>query len=176
MGGSYLDMTGYDRADASTGVAGTYVLNRCGSTDFEAGTDPNTDQILTQMRYSQSEAQLPIDVRNFGVTIEQASSSPLALFSGFAPGGTYDALFLTNYAYININSPMTRVSGVGNVKIYGSSYAMRFWVDPDTLAERGITIPEIVQALEQQNTVNPAGKIGGEPSGARLNAGATISG
>ena len=56
--------------------------------DFEAGTDPNTDQILTQMRYAQSEAQLPLDVRSFGVTIEQASSSPLALFSVFSPEGS----------------------------------------------------------------------------------------
>jgi HAE1 family hydrophobic/amphiphilic exporter-1 len=132
--------------------------------DFEPGTDPNTDQILTQMRYSQSEAQLPIDVRNFGVTIEQASSSPLALFSVYSPGGTYDALFLANYVTINALDPMSRVNGIGQVQVFGAGeYAMRLWVDPDTLAKLQITVPEIVEAIETQNTVNPAGQLGAEP-------------
>jgi len=132
--------------------------------DFEAGTDPNTDQILTQMRYSQSEAQLPIDVRNFGVTIEQASSSPLALFSVFSPEGTYDALFLSNYVTINALDPMSRVNGIGQVQVFGAGeYAMRLWVNPDTLAKLQITVPEIVDAIKTQNTVNPAGQLGAEP-------------
>ena len=132
--------------------------------NFEAGTDPNTDQILTQMRYSQSEAQLPIDVRNFGVTIEQASSSPLALFSVFSPKGTYDALFLSNYVTINALDPMSRVNGIGQVQVFGAGeYAMRLWVDPDTLAKLQITVPEIVDAIKAQNTVNPAGQLGAEP-------------
>ncbi|MEN8184519.1 MAG: efflux RND transporter permease subunit, partial [Myxococcota bacterium] len=131
---------------------------------FEVGTDPNTDQILTQMRYSQSEAKLPTEVRSFGVTIEKATSSPLALFSLSSPGGSHDALFLANYATININDPMSRIPGVGSVSIFGAGeYAMRFWVRPDTLAKLGITVPEIVDALQQQNTVNPAGQVGAEP-------------
>ncbi|NRA02421.1 MAG: multidrug efflux RND transporter permease subunit [Myxococcales bacterium] len=138
---------------------GQMILN----VNFEVESDPDTDQILVQMRYSQAQSQLPSAVEKYGVTVQKSMGSPLAVFSLVSPKGTYDALFLTNYAYININSPMTRVHGVGNVKIYGSSYAMRFWVKPDTLAERGITVPEIVQAIQQQNTVNPAGKIGGEP-------------
>ncbi|MEE2704081.1 MAG: efflux RND transporter permease subunit, partial [Myxococcota bacterium] len=138
---------------------GQMILN----VNFEVESDPDTDQILVQMRYSQAQSQLPSAVQSYGVTVQKSMGSPLAVFSLVSPKGTYDALFLTNYAYININSPMTRVSGVGNVKIYGSSYAMRFWVKPDTLAERGITIPEIVQALQEQNTVNPAGTVGGEP-------------
>src|SRR5437870_4168799 len=132
--------------------------------DFDVGTDPNTDQILTQMRYLQAEAQLPVDVRNFGVTILKSVTSPLALFSLYSPKGTYDATFLANYAYININDPMSRVPGVGQVAIFGAGqYAMRFWVRPDTLASLGITISDITAALNNQNTVNPSGQIGAEP-------------
>jgi len=132
--------------------------------NFDVGTNPNTDQILTQMRYSQAESQLPIDVRNQGVTIRKSATSPLALFSLYSPKGTYDATFLANYAYININDPMSRVPGVGQVAIFGAGqYAMRFWVRPDTLASLGITVGEIIGALTNQNTVNPAGQIGAEP-------------
>src|SRR6266508_4461577 len=132
--------------------------------DFDVGTNPNTDQILTQMRYLQAESQLPIDVRNQGVTLRKSVTSPLALFSLYSPKGTYDATFLANYAYININDPMSRVPGIGQVSIFGAGqYAMRFWVRPDTLASLGITISDIINALTNQNTVNPAGQIGAEP-------------
>jgi HAE1 family hydrophobic/amphiphilic exporter-1 len=134
------------------------------SVAFDVGTDPNTDQILVQMRYAQAESQLPVDVRNLGVNIRKSTGSPLALFSLYSPKGTYDALFLGNYAYININDPMTRVPGVGQVTIFGAGqYAMRFWVRPDTLAGLGITVNEIVDALTKQNSVNPAGQAGAEP-------------
>src|SRR5438105_3902253 len=132
--------------------------------DFDVGTDANTDQILTQMRYLQAESQLPIDVRNQGVTILKSATSPLALFSLYSPKGTYDGTFLANYAYININDPMSRVPGIGQVAIFGADkYAMRFWVRPDTLASLGITVSDITAALSNQNTVNPAGQIGAEP-------------
>ena len=143
--------------NASNGI-GTLRVN------FEVGTDANTDQILTQMRYQQAESQLPTQVKELGVTIKKSTTSPLALFSVYSPNETYDAEFLANYAYININDPMTRVSGVGQVNIFGSGqYAMRFWVEPDKLAQMKITIPEIMDALQQQNAVNPAGQIGAEP-------------
>lgn len=132
--------------------------------NFDVTTDPNTDQILTQMRYTQAESQLPSDVRNYGVRIRKSATSPLALFSLYSPKGTYDDLFLGNYAYININDPMSRVPGVGQVSIFGAGqYAMRFWLRPDTLASLGITISDITAALNNQNTVNPAGQIGAEP-------------
>lgn len=132
--------------------------------DFDINTRPNDDQILTQMRYTQSESQLPQDVRNFGVTIKKSTTSPLALFSLYSPNGTYDATFLANYAYVNINDPMTRVPGIGQVTIFGAGqYAMRFWVRPDQLAKLGITVTEILTAVKAQNTVNPAGQIGMEP-------------
>jgi len=132
--------------------------------DFDVNTVPNTDQILTQMRYLQAESQLPQDVRNYGVTVKKSTTSPLALFSLYSPKGTYDALYLTNYAMININDPMSRVPGVGQVSIFGAGqYAMRFWLNPDTLSKLGITVSEILDALQRQNTVNPAGQIGAEP-------------
>jgi multidrug efflux pump len=132
--------------------------------DFDINTRPNDDQILAQMRYTQAESQLPQDVRNFGVTIKKSTTSPLALFSLYSPNGTYDATFLANYGYVNINDPMTRVPGVGQVTIFGAGqYAMRFWVRPDQLAKLGITVTEILNAIKAQNTVNPAGQVGMEP-------------
>lgn len=133
--------------------------------DFDVRTDPNIDQVLVEMRYLQAETQLPADVRNYGITTRKATSSPLALFSLYSPKGTHDALYLTNYAYININDPMSRVPGIGQVSIFGAGqYAMRFWVRPDTLAKLGITVPDILAALSSQNTVNPAGQAGAEPA------------
>src|SRR5580765_4663014 len=133
--------------------------------DFDINTRPNDDQILTQMRYSQAESQLPSDVKNLGVTIKKSTTSPLALFSLYSPNGTYDATFLANYGYVNINDPMTRVPGIGQVQIFGAGqYAMRFWVRPDQLAKLGITMTEILNAIKAQNTVNPAGEIGAEPA------------
>jgi hydrophobic/amphiphilic exporter-1 (mainly G- bacteria), HAE1 family len=132
--------------------------------DFDITTKPNDDQILTQMRYLQAESQLPQEVRSFGVTTRKSVSSPLALFAIYSPNGTYDNIWLANYAYININDPMTRVPGVGQVSIFGAGqYAMRFWVRPDQLAKFGITVTEILTAIQAQNTVNPAGQIGAEP-------------
>ena len=132
--------------------------------NFDINTKPNDDQILTQMRYLQAESQLPQEVRNYGVTIKKSTTSPLALFSLSSPNGTYDDLWLNNYAYININDPMSRVPGIGQVTIFGAGqYAMRFWVRPDRLAKLEITVPEILDAIKKQNTVNPAGQIGAEP-------------
>lgn len=134
------------------------------NTIFGVSTIPTTDQILAQMRQTQASPQLPSDVRNYGVTVEQALSSPLGVFVLYSPNGTYDPTFLANYAYININDPMTRVNGVGSVTIFGAGeYAMRIWVKPDRLATLNITVPEVIRAVQTQNNVNPAGQIGAEP-------------
>lgn len=131
---------------------------------FDTSTVPTTDQILAQMRQTQAASQLPQDVRNYGVTVEQALSSPLGVFALYSPNGTFDPTFLANYAYININDPLTRVNGVGSVSIFGAGqYAMRIWVKPDRLATLNITVPEVINAVNAQNNVNPAGQIGGEP-------------
>lgn len=132
--------------------------------NFDVKTDPNTDQILAQMRQGQAESQMPSDVRDYGVTVQKSTSAPLIMFALYSPNGTYDGIFLANYSYININDQMTRVPGIASVTIFGAGqYSMRFWVKPDQLAKLNITIPEIVKAIQTQNTVNPAGQIGAEP-------------
>jgi HAE1 family hydrophobic/amphiphilic exporter-1 len=148
-----------------------YSLNATGNSnttlivDFDVKTDPNTDFILTQARETQAASQLPIDVTNYGVTVRKSVTAPLMLFALYAPRGTYDAGFLANYAFINLVDPITRSQGIGNVQVFGAGqYAMRLWVRPDQLAKLGITVPEIVTAIQAQNTVNPAGKAGGEPA------------
>ncbi|NTW59520.1 MAG: MMPL family transporter, partial [Nitrospirae bacterium] len=133
--------------------------------NFDVKTDPNIDQVLAQMRQGQASSQLPSDVRNFGVTVKKSTSSPLMVISLFSPKGTYDATFLANYANININDQLTRVPGIASVTVFGAGqYAMRVWVRPDRLATLNITIPEITAAIQKQNTVNPAGKLGAEPA------------
>jgi hydrophobic/amphiphilic exporter-1 (mainly G- bacteria), HAE1 family len=133
--------------------------------DFDVNTNPNTDLILAQSRETQAAPQLPVDVNNYGVTVQKSTLAPLLLVALYSPKGTYDAQFLANYAYINLNDPLTRVNGVGTVQIFGAGqYAMRLWVKPDQLAKLQITVPEIISALQTQNTVNPAGQVGSEPA------------
>src|SRR5271156_5753994 len=132
--------------------------------DFDVKTDPNTDLILTQMRQTQAASQLPVDVTNFGITVQKTVTAPLMLITIFSPNGTYDAQFLSNFAYINLSDQITRLYGIGSVQIFGAGqYAMRLWVKPDQLAKLAITVPEIVNAIQSQNTVNPAGQVGSEP-------------
>jgi len=131
---------------------------------FETGSDSNTDQILTQMRSSQALAQLPEAVQAQGITVQTATSSPLILYTLASPNESYDATFIANYAYINITNELSRIPGIGQVKVFGAGqYAMRFWVKPDQLAKLNVTVQEIVDAVRAQNTVNPSGQIGGPP-------------
>ena len=132
--------------------------------DFDLATDPNTDLILAQSRETQAAAQLPADVNNYGVTVQKSLLAPLMLIALYSPKGTHDARFLANYAYINLDDQLTRLKGVGSVQVFGAGqYAMRLWVKPDQLAKLQITVPEIVSAIQTQNTVNPAGQVGSEP-------------
>src|SRR6185437_12142578 len=132
--------------------------------NFDVATDPNIDHVLTQLRVAQAQSQLPADVNNYGVTVKKSTTAPLMLVSLNSPNGSYDGVFLANYGYINLVDQLTRVPGIGNVQIFGAGqYAMRLWVKPDQLAKLGITVPDIITAVQKQNTVNPAGQIGGEP-------------
>src|ERR1700734_1029191 len=132
--------------------------------DFDVDTNVNTDQILAQMRVLQANSQLPTSVLDQSVTVQKSTSAPLMLIDLSSPKGTYDNIFLANYATINLNDAITRVPGVASVSVFGAGqYAMRCWVNPDTLANLKITVPEIITAIQAQNTVNPAGQIGGEP-------------
>ncbi len=132
--------------------------------DFGVGTNSDTDQILSQLRVSQAQSQLPAEVSVAGLTVLKSLSSPLMLLAVSSPNSTYDGTFLANYAYINLVDDITRVKGVARVQVFGAGqYALRVWVKPDQLAKLGVTIPQITAALQAQNTVNPAGQIGGEP-------------
>src|SRR6266403_206169 len=148
-----------------------YSLNATGNSqttlvaDFDLKTDPNTDLILTQSREQLAAGQLPPEVSTYGVTIRKSVTAPLMLIGIFSPKGTYDAKFLGNYAYINLNDPIARLYGVGQTQVFGAGqYAMRLWVQPDKLAKLGITVTDVVNAVQAQNTVNPAGQVGGEPA------------
>ena len=133
--------------------------------NFDLKTDPNTDFILTQSRETQAASQLPVDVTNYGITVRKSVSAPLMLFPLYSPHGTYDATFLGNYAYINLVDPLLRAPGIGNVQVFGTGqYAMRMWVKPDRLAKLGITVTDIISAIQAQNTINPAGRAGSEPA------------
>jgi HAE1 family hydrophobic/amphiphilic exporter-1 len=148
-----------------------YSLNAAGNgqmtliVNFDVKSDPNTDLMLTQMRQTQAASQLPPDVNNYGITVEKAVTSPLMLMGLYSPNSTHDGKFLANYAYINLNDQLTRVPGIGSVQVFGAGqYAMRMWVKPDQLAKLGITVTDVVSAIQAQNTVNPAGQVGGSPA------------
>src|SRR5881398_3582719 len=132
--------------------------------NFDVATDANIDQILAQLRVSQAQSQLPADVNNYGVTVKKSTTAPLMLIALYSPKGSYDGFFLANYGYINLFDQLTRVPGISNVQVFGAGqYAMRLWVKPDQLAKLGITVPDIISAVQKQNNVNPAGQVGSEP-------------
>jgi hydrophobic/amphiphilic exporter-1 (mainly G- bacteria), HAE1 family len=132
--------------------------------DFDIKTDPNIDQVLTDLRESQAVSQLPAAVNTAGVVVQKSLTAPLMLVDLYSPKGTYDNIFLANFAYINLVDELTRVPGIARVQVFGAGqYAMRVWVKPDQLAKLNVTVPQIVSAIQTQNTVNPAGKVGGEP-------------
>ena len=156
-------MTGVDNMNYMSSVSansGQMVL----TINFDLNTDPNTDQILVQMRQTQASSQLPSAVNNLGVTVQKSLAAPLMVISLYSPDGSRDALFLSNYAYINLNDALTRVRGISNVQISGAGeYAMRLWLKPDQLGTLNLSVPDIVNAVQAQNTVNSAGQIGSEP-------------
>ena len=132
---------------------------------FDVATDPNIDQVNVQNRMAQAQPNLPPDVNTFGLTMRKATGFPMLIVSLSSPKDSYDALFLANFANINIIDALYRVPGVGDVRIFGAGdYAMRIWVKPDRLATLGLTVPDLVRAVQQQSTVNPSGQIGAQPA------------
>src|ERR1700756_5546509 len=158
-------MNGVDNMNYMYSLNATANSNTTLIVDFSEKTDPNTDYILAQSRETQAASQLPADVNNYGITVRKSVTAPLMLFALYSPHGTYDATFLSNYAYINLVDPVNRSYGIGNVQVFGAGqYAMRLWVKPDQLAKLGITVTDIISAIQAQNTVNPAGQAGGNPA------------
>jgi HAE1 family hydrophobic/amphiphilic exporter-1 len=132
---------------------------------FEVGSDLDISNVLVQNRVSEGSAQLPEEVKRKGVTVKKALAFPLMLVTLRSPGGSFDADFLTNYASINVLDEIARIQGVGQVTIFGGSdYAMRIWIKPDQLSRLSLTVPDIIDAVQQQNVLTPAGKLGGPPA------------
>jgi hydrophobe/amphiphile efflux-1 (HAE1) family protein len=132
---------------------------------FDVGTDLDTANVLTQNRVSEAMPSLPQAVKNYGVSVKKSLAFPLLVLTLSSPDGTYDNNFLSNYASINVVDSLSRIPGVGQVNLLGGSdYAMRIWLRPDRIAKLGLTVPDIVSAINEQNQLSPAGQIGGAPS------------
>ena len=131
---------------------------------FDIDTDPNIDQVNVQNRMSQAMPNLPPEVTQYGLTMRKSTGLPMMIVSLFSPADAYEALFLANYANINIVDALYRVPGVGEVRIFGAGeYAMRVWLQPSRLAALGLTVPEVTRAIQQQSAVNPSGQVGARP-------------
>ncbi len=132
---------------------------------FEVGSNLDMSNVLVQNRVSQATATLPSSVKEYGVTVKKSLSFPLMLIALTSPEGTWDSVFMSNYAAINIMDRLKRIRGVGDIFLFGGSdYSMRIWVHPDRLAALGLTVIDLKNAIQAQNTLSPAGQIGGEPS------------
>ena len=142
---------------ANNGQATLYV-------DFDVKTNADTDQVLSQLRVAQAQSQLPAQVNAAGIVVQKSLTSPLMVLSLVSQDKRYDVNFLTNYAIINLQDELTRIPGVARIQVFGGQYALRVWVRSDQLAKLGVTATDVINAIQVQNSVNPAGKIGGEPA------------
>jgi HAE1 family hydrophobic/amphiphilic exporter-1 len=132
---------------------------------FQVGMDLDTANVLTQNRVSQATSRLPQEVNQQGVTVKKLNPSILLVLSLYSPNGTYDSLFLNNYATINVRDAILRIPGVAQVDLYGGAeYGMRIWLRPDRLAKLGLTPTDVIDAIKEQNIQAPAGQIGAAPS------------
>jgi HAE1 family hydrophobic/amphiphilic exporter-1 len=132
---------------------------------FEVGTDLDNANMLTQNRVSQASAKMPNEVKAFGVTTKKSLVFPLMLVSLSSPAETYDALFLNNYANINVVDQLKRLKGVGDVVLFGGAdYSMRVWLKPELLTKLNLTVNDVVNAVKKQNAISPGGKFGAPPS------------
>ena len=131
---------------------------------FDVGTDPDMNTVLTQNRVSAASAKLPPAVTKYGVTTKKSLPN-IMLALTLTSDGRYDQDFLGNYALINIKDQLARIKGIGRVDIMGAAdYSMRIWIKPDRLSHLGLTVPEIINAINEQNLIVPGGKFGAEPA------------
>ncbi|MDT0554280.1 efflux RND transporter permease subunit [Urechidicola vernalis] len=131
---------------------------------FDVGTDPDMNTVLSQNKVSAASAKLPASVTKLGVTTQKSLPNILMLVT-LTSDGRYDQDFLGNYALINIKDKLSRIKGIGRVDVLGASdYSMRIWVKPDRLSQLGLTVPEIIAAINEQNIIVPGGKFGAEPA------------
>src|SRR6201992_2461729 len=150
-----LYMQSYSAAD------GTYNL----TVTFKIGTDLNFAQVLVQNRVSSALSSLPQSVQSQGVTVQKKSTSILLFVTLTSPNATYDSLFLSNYATINLRDELSRLPGVGNVTVFGAGqYSRRVWLDPNKLQSVGLMPQDVIQAIQQQSQQVTAGQIGAPPT------------
>ena len=173
--------------EAITGVEGMLYMSSQGSSDgtmsltivFKIGTDPDKAQELVQNRVNQALPRLPDIVRTLGVTTVKSNSDITMVVHLLSPHHRYDTLYLGNYATLNIVDRLTRLPGVGQVRVFGASdYAMRIWLDPDKVASRGLNAEDVTNAIRAQNVQVAAGVIGAQPaaSGTELQLNVTAEG
>jgi HAE1 family hydrophobic/amphiphilic exporter-1 len=144
-----------------SGADGTYTL----TVTFRIGTNLDFAQVLVQNRVSSALSQLPTAVQNQGVTVQKRSTAILLFVTLTSPNATYDSLFLSNYATINIRDELSRLPGVGNVTVFGAGqYSMRVWLDPNRLQVRALMPQDVIQAIQQQSQQVTAGQIGAPPT------------
>ncbi len=144
-----------------SGADGTYSL----TVTFKIGADLNFAQVLVQNRVSSALSQLPQSVQNQGVTVQKKSTAILLFVTLSSPNATYDSLFLSNYATINIKDELARLPGVGNVTVFGAGqYSMRVWLDPNKLQVRGLMPQDVIQSIQQQSQQVTAGQVGAPPT------------
>src|SRR5512139_2081101 len=144
-----------------SGADGIYTL----TVTFKIGTGLNFAQVRMQNRMSAALSQLPTSVQNQGVTVQKKSTSILLFVTLTSPNSTYDSLFLSNYATINLRDELSRLPGVGNVTVFGAGqYSMRVWLDPNKLQVRSLMPQDVIQAIQQQNQQVTAGQIGAPPA------------
>jgi multidrug efflux pump len=131
---------------------------------FALGTDPDKAQQLVQNRVSQAEPRLPEEVRRLGVTTVKSSPDLMMVVHLLSPDSRYDVTYLRNYAALNVKDRLARIQGVGQVQLFGSGdYSMRVWLDPQKLAEHGLSASDVVNEIRAQNVQAAAGVVGASP-------------
>src|SRR5258708_27417925 len=132
---------------------------------FRVGTDPDKAQQLVQNRVTQAEPRLPAVVRQLGIITKKSSPDLTMVVHLLSPNNRYDMTYLRNYAVLNVKDRLARIEGVGDVQLFGSGdYAMRVWLDPQKLAERGLSASDIVREIRAQNVETAGGFVGAPPS------------
>ncbi|TCW79510.1 multidrug efflux RND transporter permease subunit [Burkholderia sp. SRS-46] len=159
--------------EAINGVEGIMYMKSVAGSDgslqvvvtFLPGVDPDTAAVRVQNRVSQALSRLPDEVRQYGVTTQKKSPTPLMYVSLYSPDGSRDSLYLRNYLTLHVKDELSRLTGIGDVGVYGAGdYAMRIWLDPNRLASRGLTASDVIAAVREQNVQVSAGQLGAEPS------------
>ena len=146
--------------DSTSADNGVYSLN----VKFELGKDADLASVQTQNRVTQANAQLPTEVTSSGIVTKKAAPDRAMIFALWSPNGTYDRGFMKNYGSIYLVEELKRVKGVGTIQEFGSDYAMRIWLQPDKMAQLGVTTTAIAAALKDQNVQAPVGAVGQNPS------------